>query len=131
VVVIDYRNVKIVGQREPELNELKQFIANTLEAVLEGISEGQNLVARKVVLSPPSRVEGAPYPHDFVFDGPEDISFDIAVTVGRKKGKGGGLELKVMGFGGNGKIDSGSEETTASRVSFTVPVRRLERIEND
>jgi hypothetical protein len=128
---MDHRDIKIVGQREPQMNELKLFIANTLEAVLEGISEGQNLLSRTITISPTTRIEGAPFPYDFMFGGPKEILFDIAVTVGRKKGKGGGLELKVLGVGANGKLDSGSEETKASRISFTVPVHRLERSEND
>jgi hypothetical protein len=131
VVVSNSQAIKVVGQREPEMNELKLFIANTLEAVLEGISEGQNLLARKITISPATRVEGAPYPHEFMFAGPKEITFDVAVTVARKKGKGGGLELKVLGVGANGKLDSGSEEMTASRISFTVPVHRLERSDND
>jgi hypothetical protein len=128
---MDHRDIKIVGQREPQMNELKLFIANTLEAVLEGISAGQNLLSRTITITPTTRVEGAPFPHDFMFGGPKEILFDVAVTVGRKKGKGGGLELKVMGVGANGKLESGSEKTTASRISFTVPVHRLERSEND
>lgn len=128
---MNHRDIQIVGQREPQMNELKLFIANTLEAVLEGISEGQNLLARTITISPATRIENAPFPHDFMFGGPKEILFDIAVTVGRKKGKGGGLELKVLGVSANGKLDSGSEETTASRISFTVPVHRLEGSEND
>ena len=112
-----------------DVNELKVFVANTLEAVIEGVAEAQSRIdpePRTIVITEDGK---RPFPHRFEFWTPDKISFDIAVTVSRKGGKGGGLKLEVLSVGADARMESGRELSTASRVSFEVPIH--ERSDDD
>lgn len=102
--------------------ELQLFVSETLQAVINGIADAESAIA------PPARTlfatnDGrAPLKHRFEFDRPNDVNFDVAVTVTRKGGKSGGLKLEVLSIGGNLGAEGSREHSMASRVSFNVPV---------
>ena len=63
------------------------------------------------------------------WDGPEDfrnrvrdVTFDIAVTAASKTEGGGGGGIKVLALDLSGKAAHSSENSTASRISFSIPV---------
>ncbi len=49
------------------------------------------------------------------------VEFDVAVTVTEKSGGGGKAGIKVFSIELSGDISKGAEQSTASRVRFTIP----------
>jgi hypothetical protein len=108
-------------ESHPEKNdELRSFIAGTLRSIMNGISDAQ----------PDARVVSAHGTGVFAFNSPTAVSFDIAVTAERTGSKKGGFEVKVLSLGANAGADTGSKNSTVSRIQFTVPTG-FKRNKND
>lgn len=63
------------------------------------------------------------------WDGPDDfvnrvqeVKFDVAVTATTKKEGGGGGGIKVVALDLSGKIGRSAENSTVSRISFSIPI---------
>ena len=102
--------------------ELKLFVSKTLKAIIGGIADADRFtrpIDAGVIVNQEGRI---PLQHQVRFDLPEDVSFDVAVTVTRNSGKRGGLKLEVLSVGANIGSESGRGHSLASRVSFKVPM---------
>ena len=116
----------------PELDEgeLELFVSKALKAVITGIEEAERFtrpIGSDIVVHIEGDPKGhhriiQPLAHQISFGIPEEICFDVAVNVTRKSGKNGGLKIEVMSVGANVGGESAREYSTASRVSFKIPV---------
>ena len=50
------------------------------------------------------------------------MKFDVAVTASTKSEGGGGGGIKVLAFDLSGKISRSAENSTVSRISFSIPL---------
>jgi len=101
--------------------ELEEFVQTTLVQIMRGIMSAQKEWDSKSsgygVISP-------------AWDGPDDfvnrtqgVNFDVAVTAAKKSERGGGGGIKVIAaFEASGKISNSAENSTVSRISFSVPI---------
>ena len=96
---------------EVEDNELRVFVASTLEAIMAGISDAQ----------PSARARSAHGTGTYGFSAPKEVVFDVAVTAKRTGSRRGGFKVQVFSMGANAEGDVGSENSTVSRVQFTIP----------
>ena len=94
-----------------EENELRIFVASTLDAIMAGISDAQ----------PSARARSAHGTGTYGFSAPKEVAFDVAVTVKRSGSKKGGIKVQVFSLGANAEADAASENSTVSRVQFTIP----------
>ena len=91
--------------------ELSAFVASTLKAIAAGISEAQGI-----------QISSA---HRTGFSGytaPKEVAFDIAVAAKTTGASGAGLKVAVFGIGANAEGKLGSENSTVSRIKFSVPM---------
>lgn len=99
----------------PALMELSEFVETTIVQILCGVRNASSQVFD----------EKAGSVREGLSDTKQNaIRFDIAVTVTGKNAGEGGAKVKVLGLidvGGSGML--AHEESTVSRVQFTVPVR--------
>lgn len=102
--------------------ELKEFIAETLVQIQEGVGDA---IKRR------SATYGAAGVINPVFgatmnatgaDHLQKVEFDIAVTVSDKATGGGKAGLKVFSVELSGEVSKGAEQSSVSRIKFTVPV---------
>jgi Trypsin-co-occurring domain 2 len=91
-------------------DELAAFVTSTLHAVAAGIGAAQDTLIR----SPHGTgVSG--------FGSPKEIEFDIAVTVRTTGAAGGGFKVSVLGIGANANGETANENSSVSRIKFSVP----------
>jgi hypothetical protein len=99
--------------------ELRSFISETLLAVMNGVLAAQQEVQQAGHTGVICQVE-----RTATHSQPQDIEFDIAITVDAKSETGGGFKLTVavvqIGLGANTSV--GDRESRTSRVRFRVPV---------
>jgi Trypsin-co-occurring domain 2 len=95
---------------EADSDELAAFVTSTLHAVAAGISAAQDTLIR----SPHGTgVSG--------FGSPKEIEFDIAVTARTTGAAGGRFKVSVLGIGANANGEIASENSSVSRIKFSVP----------
>ena len=56
-----------------------------------------------------------------MFNAPREIEFDIAVQAKRTGKTGGGMKLEVFSMGANAEKAVAKEDSSISRIRFTVP----------
>ena len=95
---------------EVDSDELKTFVASTLKAIAEGISEAQG-----------TNISSAHETGVFGFSAPKKVEFDVAVSARTTGAKGGGMKVAVFGIGANLEGREGSEDSTVSRIRFSIP----------
>lgn len=110
--------------------ELQTFVTSTLVQIAKGIRDAQDQLKDTGTLVNPGlrgMFAGAKITAPVVYISGvqvhiEDVSFDIAVTASDEQSAAVGAGIKVLGvrLGADGK--SGSENSTASRVQFSVPI---------
>jgi hypothetical protein len=99
--------------------ELDEFVSETLRQILAGVTKAQqgetggNINAAFAGVASGNLIDGGNYG---LFT---RVDFDVAVTA--ETAGGGKASIKVWGLGAEGGGEKRSQ--TASRVSFTVPVR--------
>ncbi|MBO6892852.1 MAG: hypothetical protein JJ866_12995 [Roseibium sp.] len=100
--------------------ELKEFVAETLTQIIDGVKEAQ---AREDGPNVNAAMSGAEFGGNLVNVGTYGVAtrvdFDVAVTAESKGGAG--AKLSVFGVGVEG--GAGHTAGTANRISFSVPVR--------
>jgi hypothetical protein len=96
-----------------EENELQAFVTSTLTAIMRGIADAQ----------PAARVASAHGTGEYGFSAPDSVAFDIAVNARRTGSKRGGFRVEVFSLGANAGADSAVENSTVSRVQFTIPTK--------
>ena len=107
----------MVSEKPISTIELQEFIAEALNAVLEGIASGQ----RKFSPLRTARV-GHQFAQRVQFNAPREISFDVATTVTAGTSAEGGASIKVVGIGVGGKVDAQNSNSTVTRIAFAVPI---------
>jgi len=98
--------------------ELKEFIAESLKQIIDGVWDAQDYAAGHVAPSDINIFTGEP-------DGEgqrESIEFDIAVTVSETSGKEGKAGISISPFNLNAKTSKELNSSTVSRLTFKVPV---------
>ena len=91
-------------------DELSVFVSSTLKAIAAGIADAQ---ATQISSAHGTGVSG--------FTAPKEVEFDIAVSAKQTGSGGGGLKVAVFGIGANADAQAGSENSTISRIKFSVP----------
>jgi hypothetical protein len=100
----------MVVSENPDTDELRVFVASTLKAIAAGIAEAQD-----------TKIASAHGTGVFGFNAPKDIEFDVAVSAKLTGKAGGGMKVAVFGIGANLGAEEGSENSTVSRIKFSVP----------
>ena len=95
-----------------DAQELTAFVSGTLKAIAQGIEEAQG-----------SKISSAHRTGEFGFSAPEQVEFDVAVSAKSTGSGGGGMKVAVFGIGANMGAEVGSENSTISRIRFSVPTK--------
>jgi Trypsin-co-occurring domain 2 len=100
--------------------ELEDFIRSSVLQIMRAIKSAQE------EWSTPASGAGVISP---AWDGPDDfknrvqeVKFDVAVTAGAKNEGGGGGGIKVVALDLSGKISHSTENSTVSRIAFSIPI---------
>jgi hypothetical protein len=96
--------------QKPDSEELSAFVASVLRAIAEGVTEAQ---AEFIGSAHGTGVHG--------FNAPKEVEFDIAVSAKSIGSADGGLKIAVFGIGANVGGSTVSENSTISRIRFSVP----------
>jgi hypothetical protein len=94
--------------------ELRDFVAETIKQVIDGVVTAQQYAAEKgAVINPrPSQYT----------DPVESISFDVALTAARGSKTQGGIAVFAGAFGLGSKGQSEKSNETLNRIQFSVRV---------
>ena len=95
-----------------DTDELTAFVAGTLKAIAAGIEEAQG-----------TQISSAHQTGVFGFSAPETVEFDVAVSAKNSGKAGGGLKVAVFGIGANLGTEEGNENSTISRIRFSIPTK--------
>jgi hypothetical protein len=102
--------------------ELKEFIAETLTQIQEGVQDAINRRSTKPdsagVINPVWGTDGDAIGIDHL----QKVEFDVAVTVTDKSGGSGKAGIKVFSVELGGELSKGAEQSTASRIKFSIPI---------
>ena len=108
--------------------ELKDFIAQTISQIMEGVKEAQKL-AEQVggAVNPKGQiyltVESAPFMDKETTRIGDFIHFDVEVEVTEGKAESGGAKISILSVGGfGGKLSRKRQNKSINRVSFRLPV---------
>jgi hypothetical protein len=104
--------------------ELSKFIQNTLQQIIEGVSESQSYAQEKGAVINPSKSQ-------FYKDGksnhynqamPQEVQFDVGLTSINSDGsnEGVGVFLGAIKLGKNNQ--ESSQNSAVTKVKFTVPL---------
>ena len=109
--------------------DLKEFVADSLAQIIEGIEDAQRRCAETGAwISPkgpklPARSE-SPAMNAGGGDNQylDDVKFDVAITASEGSSGGGEAKLQVLSvsLGGGGKVES--QNSAVSRIQFSIPV---------
>ena len=108
--------------------ELKDFIAQTISQIMEGVIEAQGLAQKSGgAVNPKGQMYLAPDAAPLMDKGTtrigDFINFDVAIEVTEGKEESGGAKISVPTIGGlGGKLFRKLENKSVSRVSFRLPV---------
>lgn len=104
--------------------ELKDFIRQTLEQIVEGVSSARSHVEdRGGTINPTSitfRRDGEW--NNFNSGMPQNVEFDVGLTSVDKKGATEGIGVFLGSVSLGKKNESGLEHTAVTRVRFSVPL---------
>ena len=98
--------------------ELKEFIAESLKQIVDGVWDAQDYAAGLVAPYKINEETGKPYDESQS----QLIAFDIAVTVGEASGKEGKAGISISPLNIGGKVSTEQNSSTVSRLSFKVPI---------
>ena len=114
--------------------DLENFISESLKQIIAGVRSAQEhadqhpsgaAINPRGITAIQKDSEGRRHPHDMITKLPiHQVEFDIAVTVTQSShGKAdGGLRIAALGIGIGGEKGSKDENSSVSRLKFTVPV---------
>jgi hypothetical protein len=103
--------------------ELKEFVTETLIAILEGVHEAAKRAEESKLLG-----VVAPFWTDEAEKGDwkdyvQPVEFDVAVTATDKVGGGGKAGVKLFTFAeASAEGLKGTERSTANRIKFSIPI---------
>lgn len=100
----------MVSKGEDDFSELQEFVAGTLKAVMDGISEVQ-----------PSAKMRSPFGSGtHAYNAPKKIEFDIAVSADRTDSAKGGFSVKVLSVGAGVGAEGETSQSRVTRIKFAV-----------
>lgn len=91
-------------------NELAAFVSSTLKAIAEGIADAQS-----------NQIESAHGTGVSGYAAPKEVEFDVAVSAKRTGTSQGCMKVAVFGIGANIGAEDASEDSSISRIRFSVP----------
>lgn len=100
---------------------LKEFIAETLNQIVDGVVEAQSYAKGKGAEVAPTIVTSKGYGNTYR-PTQQEVEFDVAVTVQENQEKAGRGGLRVAWFDFGGEVSSGEQSATVSRVKFGIPI---------
>ena len=93
-----------------DFSELRAFVAGTLKAIMDGISDVQ-----------PTAQMSSPFGSGVhAYNAPKEVSFDVAVSAERKSTAKGGFSLKVLSVGADASAAGEKAQSTVTRIQFSV-----------
>jgi hypothetical protein len=104
--------------------ELKDFVRETIQQIVEGVSEAQSSIEEKGAIINPSGIK-------FFKDGkwsnyhhamPQNVEFDVGLTAIDKSGSSEGIGVFLGSVNLGKKNDSGTENVAVTKVKFSVPL---------
>jgi hypothetical protein len=103
--------------------ELQEFVAESLTAIIEGVAAAiRDADAKKLIGKVnPAFASGSEPPNweSYV----QKVEFDVAVTATERSGVSGKGAIKVYSFAElGGDRSSSAENSTVSRIKFTIPL---------
>jgi len=111
--------------------QLKEFISETLKAIIDATSELQKEYdAKGVTINPPTSHNGGALVHEDsgsdTFRRVETVEFDVAVSASTETGGSGKAGVTVFGVevGADGKRGKRNEQV--SRIRFSIPIALAE-----
>ena len=102
--------------------DLKDFIAESLKQVIDGVTEAQEYCAKKGAKIVPFVRASEFEAEAFVGGAIHRISFDVAITAKDTNGQDGKAGLRIPGIEFGGKLSAEQVNATISRVKFDIPV---------
>ena len=101
--------------------DLKDFIAETLVQIQEGVQEAIN---RRSASQGAAGVINPVWGNvnEISPDHRQNVEFDVAVTVTDKTTAGGNAGIKVFSIELGGKAEKGAEQSTVSHIKFSIPL---------
>ena len=93
-----------------DFSELRAFVAGTLQAIMDGISDAQ-----------PTAKLSSPFGSGVhAYNAPKEVSFDVAVAAERASSAKGGFNLKILSVGADAGAKIEKSESTVTRIQFCV-----------
>ena len=104
--------------------ELKDFVQTTIEQIVEGVSEAQKSVTKLNATINPSKMEYYEKGSTNIYNHPlpQIVEFDIALESISKSGGTEGIGVFLGSINLGKKNDKSAENTSLSKVKFTVPL---------
>ncbi len=108
--------------------ELKDFIAQTISQIMEGVIEAQKVAEEAGgAVNPKGQIyinqESAPFMDKDTTRIRDFINFDVAIEVTDGKEQSGNAKISVLSIGGfGGEITEGVQNKSINRVNFRLPV---------
>jgi len=104
--------------------ELKDFVKETLEQIVEGASLAQDvIIARGGNVNPSSmrfQKDGVMNNYDHAI--PQDVVFDVGLTSTDKSGSSEGIGVFLGSISLGKRNDSADEQVAMTKVKFTIPL---------
>jgi hypothetical protein len=104
--------------------DIKEFTRETITQIVSAVREANELISDSGALIPTDYYQGSKAITSFK-DGEKniiDIEFDVAVSAVESAKVGGGAGIKVASINFGLGADSQNENSTLSRVKFTLPL---------
>jgi hypothetical protein len=113
-----------LGRTKETFVELKDFIKETLQQIVEGVVAAQKQTAQNgAAISPANVVYKEDGQWNTFRDGvPQDVEFDVGLTSTGKRGTSEGVGVFLGSINLGKKNESGSEHIAVTRVKFSVTV---------
>jgi len=108
----------VVVSADANTDELTAFVASTLKAIAAGIEEAQG-----------TQISSAHGTGVFGFSAPKEIEFDVAVSAKLSANSGGGMKVAVFGVGANLVAEKGNENSSISRIKFSIPTNFKSKVD--
>ena len=104
--------------------ELNKFVQQTIEQIIEGVSNSQNYAKEKGAFVNPSNLnyhkDGKQNYYDHPI--PQEITFDVGLTSSTSGGSTEGIGVFLGSISLGKKNESGTENSAITKVKFSVPV---------
>ena len=110
-----------------DVKSLDDFVAETLRQIVAGIRKAQAADQGDHISPQGIRTSADHAPKGKYFTTQTNhlvqmVDFDVAITVVETSNLEGGARISVLSVGLGAKADTGSENTSVSRIKFSIPI---------